>query len=289
MRKLSLTAIHIVFIILTIIFLFPFVMVVIMSISNEDEIVRYGFQIIPSKIDFTAFKFLFDDFSQMGRSMILTAIISVVAPFCSCLAQSFIAYPLSRKDYVFRKPILYFVMFTMIFSGGTIPTYVFMTKYYNLGNNPLLYIVTAMVSAWGILLFKTFFSGIPESLIEAADIDGASQVRIIWSIVVPMSKSIFAIQFFTRAINKWNDFETSLLYMTDKKWFTIQFFMQRILEDATQLKQAYAQSSVALDMELPLTALRYAMCIISVLPVLILFPFIQKYFSKGIAVGAVKE
>ena len=103
MRKLSLSVIHIAFIIMTIIFLFPFIMVVIMSISNENELVRYGFQLIPKTLDTTAFKFLFNDFSQMGRSMILTAIISVVAPLCSCLTQAFIAYPLSRKDYVFRN------------------------------------------------------------------------------------------------------------------------------------------------------------------------------------------
>ena len=280
--------IHAVFIIMTIGFLVPFLIIVSVSISNENDIIRYGFSIIPRNIDFTAFKMLFEDFGGIGRSLILTAFVAIVAPVLSCAVQALIAYSLSRNDYSLRKYLTWFVVFTMIFSGGTIPTYVFITKYYHLGNNPLLYLVSGMVSAWGIILYRTFFKGIPSELIESAFVDGATQLRIIWSVILPMAKSIFAIQYFTGLINSWNDFQTSLLYMTDEKWFTIQYFMQRILNNAEVLKQAYAQSGLDHHIDVPVMTMRYAMCIIAVLPVFILFPFVQKYFSKGMAVGSVK-
>ncbi len=280
--------IHAIFIIMTIGFLVPFLIIISVSISNEDDIVRYGFSLIPRQIDFTAFKILFEDFSKIGRSLLLTAIVSIVAPFCACAVQALIAYPLARDDYRLRKPLTWFVVFTMVFSGGTIPTYVFMTKYYHLGNNPLLYILSGMVTAWGIILYRTFFKGISASLIESAFIDGANQVQIIWYVILPMAKAIFAIQYFTGLINRWNDFQTSLLYMTDEKWFTIQYFMQRILNDAEVLKQAYAQAGLDNQIDIPIMTMRYAMCIIAVLPVFILFPYVQKYFSKGLAVGSVK-
>ena len=280
--------IHAVFIIMTIGFLVPFLIIVSVSISNENDIIRYGFSIIPRNIDLTAFKMLFEDFGGIGRSLILTAFVAIVAPVLSCAVQALIAYSLSRNDYSLRKYLTWFVVFTMIFSGGTIPTYVFITKYYHLGNNPLLYLVSGMVSAWGIILYRTFFKGIPSELIESAFVDGATQLRIIWSVILPMAKSIFAIQYFTGLISSWNDFQTSLLYMTDEKWFTIQYFMQRILNNAEVLKQAYAQSGLDHHIDVPVMTMRYAMCIIAVLPVFILFPFVQKYFSKGMAVGSVK-
>ena len=273
---------------MTIGFLVPFLIIISVSISNENDIIRYGFSIIPRNIDLTAFKMLFEDFGGIGRSLILTAVVSTIAPVLACAVQALIAYSLSRNDYSLRKYLTWFFVFTMIFSGGTIPTYVFITKYYHLGNNPLLYLVSGMVSAWGIILYRTFFKGIPSELIESAFIDGATQLRIIWSVILPMAKSIFAIQYFTGLIGRWNDFQTSLLYMTDEKWFTIQYFMQRILNNAEVLKQAYAQSGLDHHIDVPVMTMRYAMCIIAVLPVFILFPFVQKYFSKGMAVGSVK-
>lgn len=285
----ALTAfIHIVFTIMTIGFLVPFLIIVSVSISNENDIVRFGFSLIPKQIDFTAFEILFEDFSGIGRSLVLTAVVAAIAPLLSCTVQALIAYPLSRNDYSLRKYITWYIVFTMIFSGGTIPTYVFITKYYHLGNTPLLYLVSGMVSAWGIILYRTFFNGIPSEMIESAFIDGANQIQIIWYVVLPMAKSIFAIQYFTGFIERWNNFETSLLYMTDEKWFTIQYFMQRILNNAEILKQSYVQQGLSHDIDIPVMTMRYAMCIIAVLPVFILFPFVQKYFSKGMAVGSVK-
>lgn len=280
--------VHAIFILMTIGFLVPFLIIISVSISNENDIIRYGFSLIPKQIDFTAFKILFEDFSKIGRSLLLTAIVSIIAPFFACAVQALIAYPLSRNDYSFKKALTWFVILTMIFSGGQIPSYVFITKYYHLGNNPLLYIIGGMVSAWGIILYRTFFKGIPSSLIESAFIDGANQLQIIWYVILPMAKAIFAIQYFTGLINRWNDFHTSLLYMTDEKWFTIQYFMQRILNNAEVLKQAYAQSGLDHNIDIPVMTMRYAMCIIAVLPVFVLFPYVQKYFSKGMAVGSVK-
>jgi len=141
---------------------------------------------------------------------------------------------------------------------------------------------------WGIMVYKTIFNGVPKSLIEAAKIDGATEPQILYKIVIPMSKAIIGMNYFNNAIAHWNDYSKSLIYMNSNKEFqTLAHYIQRILADASLVKQTLQQAGMN-TANIPETTLKYALCVISILPIFILFPFVQKYFSKGIAVGSVK-
>lgn len=281
------TMVHIVLAILTISFLLPFLIVLSVSISNEAQITDYGFSIIPKIIDFTAYKMIFSDFSSFGRSLCFTAFVAVLSPILACIVQALIAYALAQDDFEWRTPINWYLILTMFFSAGTIPTYVIYTKVYHLGNNPLIYFV-GLAGAWSIILYRTFFKEIPPSLIESARIDGASELQTIWYIVVPMAKAIFAMQYVLGMIGQWNNYGTSLMYISDEKWMTVQHVMQRALENVNLLRQSYAMLGASMKTEVPVMTMRYAMLVVSLIPIFIVFPYAQRYFSKGMTVGSVK-
>lgn len=288
--KLFTAVIHISFIIMTLMFLVPFALIIIVSFTNEVDLVDYGFRLIPKNWSIEAYKTLFQSGKELLRSGIWTIFISIVQPALTALVSATCAYAISRDDFSLKKPIQYFLVSTMMFSAGMVPTYIVYTNIYGLGNNPLIYFVTGLTSCWGVILYRTFFRGIPSALIESAFIDGATQPKVLWYIVLPMSKAIFGIQYFQGVLAGWGNYQTSLIYMTrldTKPWWTIQFYLQKILTN-NQLMIESAKLAGLKPENVPLTTLKYAMCVFAVVPILIIFPYIQKYFSKGMAVGSVK-
>jgi putative aldouronate transport system permease protein len=269
-------------------FIVPLIIVISVSISNENDILQHGFSLIPRKIDFTAYEIIFKDFTIIGRAIVLTACIAIITPACICVVNSLMGYALSKDQFRLRKPITYILVASMLFSGGTVPTYIVYTQLYHFGNNILVYILPTLGSAWGVILYRTFFKNISTSLFESAYIDGANEIQILIRIVFPMAKAIFAIQYFMGMTAQWNNFQTALLYMSDQRLHTIQLVLQRILNSADVLKKAYETFGFEMDIDIPIMAMRYAICLISILPIMALFPFVQKHFSKGMAVGSVK-
>ncbi|HBT64901.1 MAG TPA: hypothetical protein DEB10_09615 [Ruminococcaceae bacterium] len=281
-------AVNVFFVIATLMFIVPLIIVISVSISNENDILQHGFSLIPRKIDFTAYEIIFKDFTIIGRAIVLTACIAIITPACICVVNSLMGYALSKDQFRLRKPITYILVASMLFSGGTVPTYIVYTQLYHFGNNILVYILPTLGSAWGVILYRTFFKNISTSLFESAYIDGANEIQILIRIVFPMAKAIFAIQYFMGMTAQWNNFQTALLYMSDQRLHTIQLVLQRILNSADVLKKAYETFGFEMDIDIPIMAMRYAICLISILPIMALFPFVQKHFSKGMAVGSVK-
>ncbi len=268
-------------------FLIPLAMVIVASVTDTDAYLKNGFSFIPEKVDFSGYALLFENPDVILKAAGLTIIIAIIAPLLKCIVCLMAGYAFANEKWVFGKFFGNFLIVNMIFSGGMIATYVVYTRYYGLGNNILVYFLPTIVEVWTIILFKTFFKGVPVSLIEAARIDGASEMQVLWKIMLPMVKSVFAMQYVLGMINKWNDFQTSLLYVTDRNMQTIQHALQRVIQNAELLLQAYSTYAIS-GQTIPLDAMRYAMCIMSAVPILILFPFASKNFTKGIAVGSVK-
>ena len=289
-NKAYMAVIHTTFILLTLSFLLPFIIIVIVSISPESQITTYGFQIIPHKIDFTAYGLVLKNAGVLFKSIIWTLFISATAPALAVMVNALMAYPLARNDYSLRKPVNVLMIVSMMFSGGLIPTYIIYTQVYHLGGaNPMLYWLSSLFSVWNVILFRTFFKGIPAELIESATIDGATQPQVLFHVVAPLSKSIVSIQYFTSVIARWNDYQTSLIYYpNNQEYWTVQYYMQTILQSVQQLKASLEMQGLRDTSEAPVTTLKYAMCVISIIPVFIMFPYVQKFFSKGIAVGSVK-
>ena len=289
-NKAYMAVIQTIFILLSLSFLLPFIIIVIVSISPESQITTYGFQLIPQKIDFTAYGLVLKNAGVLFKSIIWTLFISATAPALAVMVNALMAYPLARNDYSLRKPVNVLMIVSMMFSGGLIPTYIIYTQVYHLGGaNPMLYWLSSLFSVWNVILFRTFFKGIPAELIESATIDGATQPQVLFHVVAPLSKSIVSIQYFTSVIARWNDYQTSLIYYPNKQeYWTVQYYMQTILQSAQQLKASLEMQGLRDTSQAPVTTLKYAMCVISVIPVFIMFPYVQKFFSKGIAVGSVK-
>lgn len=210
----------------------------------------------------------------------------------AALAYSKSAYPLSRPNYKYKKIATFFIFFTMLFSGGLIPTYIWITRYLHLGDTIWVYILPCLVNAFHVIVIRSFFQGLPQALMESAKIDGASELQTFFKIVMPLSKPVIATISLLTLLSRWNDWNTALIYIKSSNLYSLQYLLQKILREAEFVKNMAESSPVAgvdLDLSnLPSVTIRFAMCMVAAGPMLIIFPFFQKYFAKGLTVGAVK-
>lgn len=283
--------IHLIFVLMCLTFIIPMLYVVSISFSSEQAISDFGYSLFPKVWSLDAYRHIFRNPDQIINSYKTTIFFSIVGSFSALLVMALVAYPLSRKNFVLRQPITFFIFFTMLFGGGLIPSYILNTQYLGLGNNIWVYILPSLASAWHIIIIRTFFSQLPQSLVESAKIDGASELRIFFQIVLPLSKPVLATILLMTLLGKWNDWNTALIYIRDSELYSLQYMLQKMLREAEFVK-GLANSemglNIQLDMEVPTETVRFAMVIVAAGPMLVVFPFFQKYFTRGLTVGAVK-
>ena len=186
-----------------------------------------------------------------------------------------------------------FVFFTMLYHAGMIPTYIVYSKYYHLNDSFWIYILPSITGgAWNTMMFRTFFQGLPESLFESARLDGAKELTIFWKIAVPLSTPVIATVAFMSLVSRWYNYTTSMIYIRNEDLYTLQYLLQRLMNEAQFLKSLANNPDVQINLSqvarLPSESLKYAMCVIAAGPMLFVFPFFQKYFSQGLTIGAVK-
>lgn len=275
-----------------VLFIVPMMMVISVSLTNEDEIYRSGYRLFPPYIDTTAYQFIFSNMSQVLNSYAVTAFQSLLGTFLSVLIMALCAYALSKSFFILKKVITFYIFFTMIFSGGLVPSYIIITQYLKLGNTVWVYILPGLVTGWYIIIMRTFFQGLPISLSESAKLDGASEPRIFVQIVLPLSAPVLATMSLLILLERWNNWYTALLYIRNPNLYSLQFLLQKILMESQAMQSMIDNVPPWLEKQynfkMPLESLRYAMCIVAAGPMLLIFPFFQKYFTKGLTVGAVK-
>ena len=273
-------------------FIVPFLYIISASLSSEENLINYGYSLFTQKIDFTAYNYVFADPSAILTSYGVTIFESVVCTVLAVIIMALCAYPLSKSNFGFRSIITFYIFFTMLFSGGLIPSYILITKYLKLGNSIWVYILPALASPWHIIIIRTFFQGLPDSLSEAAKIDGAKELTIFFKIIIPLSKPVLATIALFTLLGRWNDWMTSLIYIRNENLYTLQYLLQRILRDiefVNNMANSAASASTNLNSyELPIESMKFAMCVVAAGPMLVVFPFFQKYFARGLTVGAVK-
>ena len=208
---------NILFVVLSLTYIIPFLLLISISLSSDQNIREFGYTIFPKAITFEAYKMIFESPETIFNAYKVTIIFSLATMVLSVIVMTMAAYPLSRKNCVFRKPLSYYIFFTMIFSGGMIPSYIINTKYLHLNDTILVYILPALVNAWNIIVIRTFFQGLPEGLVEAAKIDGAGEAYTFVKIILPLSKPVIATMCFLTLLAKWNDWNTSLIYIRNEK------------------------------------------------------------------------
>ena len=282
---------HVLLIVLCVFCVGSFLLVLGSSFQSESEIQKIGYRMIPQEFSLEAYKAVFMSPGMILDSYMVTIITTVVGTIIGLCISASAGYVISRKNYRYRKILSFFIFFTMLFNGGLVPTYILMTQWLHLKNTIWALILPLVVNAWYIILMRGFFQGIPDSIMEAARIDGASELRIFFGIVLPLSKPVLATIALFYALAYWNDWYQSLLYIDNQKLYKLQYLLMQILKKSQFLNSAAGQAVMgtgASTADMPTLNLRMAMCVVAVGPLLIAFPFFQKYFVKGITVGSVK-
>lgn len=273
---------------ITVVSFIPFWLMFSASISDEMTVITEGFSLIPHKFSLDAYRSIFGGFHQLLRSYGVTFLVTVTGTVISIILTSMTGYVLMRKDFQARNKISFFIYFTSLFSGGVIPSYILIVKYLKLKNSLWALILPCILSPWNIFLMRNYMKAIPYSLVDAATIDGANDWQIYRKVIMPLCQAGLATVGLFVALNYWNDWYHASLYITKEELYPLQYLLHRMLSNAEYMKQAAASGVVVDNMVLPSETLKMATAIVVTGPILLLYPFVQKYFVKGIMVGSVK-
>lgn len=271
--------------------LIPFVMVVSASFSSEDAIKANGFSILPQQFTLEAYASVFKDPLVIFRAYAVTIILTILGTAFGLFLQTMTAYVLSRKEFEWRNKFSFFFYFTTLFNGGLVPSYILMTKYLNLQNNYLAMLLPLLFSVYNLLIMKSYIMGVPESLIDAAKIDGCGEFGTMIKVVTPMLKPALATVGLFIALAYWNDWYNAMLYVNNDKMFPLQYFLyQKVnnIEAYKRILESQASSVASGAVNVPTQSLKMALTVVVTGPIILLYPFVQKYFVQGITIGAVK-
>ena len=287
-RNIGQIILHIAFILITILYICPLLLVISASLSTEASLRDVGFSILPKEFTLEAYKIVFRNPEQILDSYATTIIFSLLTTVLAIIIMGVTAYPLSRSNFKLKNVVTFYFFFTMLFNGGMVPSYIINSRYLHLNNTLWIYILPSIMSAYSLIVIKTNYKNIPTELIEAAKIDGAGEWFICFRIIMPLSKATLASIGFLALVGKWNDWLTASIYITEPRLYSLQYLLQRILREAEFIKQMAALNQLVGVEVLPSETVRYAMAVIAAGPMLVAFPFFQKYFIKGMTIGAVK-
>lgn len=292
MRKRTLKnqlALNVIFIILCILIVFPLLLVISVSVSSETDIINNGYKLIPEHFDLSAYKYIFKNSQAVMDAYGITILSSVLFTLISVSCMSGVAYMLSKRNLKGNSFFSFYLFFTMLFSGGLVPSYILITQYLHLDDILWVHIIPGVVSPWYVFMIRTFFQGLPQEILESARVDGANQYTIFFRIVIPLSKSVIAAVSLFMFLGKWNDCNTSMLYINNnERLISLQYLLQRIMQNIKVLQDSGMDTEMMSDIKVPSETVRMAMAVVVAVPALLIFPFFQKYFVKGMTVGAVK-
>ena len=267
--------------------LIPFYLIVIASFTPEASLIRDGYPIIPHSFDLQSYALCIKNPTSVLLAYANTIGVTLIGTIMSILLCTMTGYVLSRKDFPYRNQFSFFFFFTTLFNGGLVPWYIICTRYLSMKNSYLGLILPLMFSVWNMIIAKSFIGGIPSAIIESAKIDGANDFTIYIKLIIPLSKPLIATLGLFSALAYWNDWYNCMLYVTNENMFTLQYYLQRMLGSAQALKLVAEKSGIALP-SVPLEGMKMAMTIIATGPIVLLYPFVQRYFVKGLTIGAVK-
>lgn len=270
--------------------LYPLLLVLGVSFSSEKDIVQSGYAVIPKNFSFDTYIYIFvNSGKRILKSYGVTIFITIVGTITSILVTSMIAFAISLKRLKYRNVIAFISNFTIIFSAGLIPWYIVCVNMFQLKNNILALILPAMFNVWNMFLMRTYFQGISPSLYEAAEIDGANYFTIFWRIAMPLSKTAVLTVGLMYALAFWNDWWHALIFINKKDLFPLQYYLYNILSNVNAISSGLIPSGASGKITLPAETVKMAVTVITIGPIIFLYPFVQKYFVNGIMTGAVKE
>ncbi|CAM4443409.1 putative aldouronate transport system permease protein [Paenibacillus endophyticus] len=276
------SAVYFILIMLSLLCLLPFLYVVAVSVTPESEVLRRGIVIIPESFTFVAYKEVFIS-NGIGQAYKITLFRTIVGTALNVFFTVIAAYPLSKKYLPGRSPFLIFIVFTMMFSGGLIPTYL-LIRSLGLLNSPWVLIVPHLISAFNLVIIKGFFEQLPAEIEESARVDGASELQSLWKIILPLSMPVLATISLFYAVGHWNSYFDAIVYINDANLMPLQVILRNILLNiANQSAESIANTGTVSQF-----AVQMAAVVVTTVPILIVYPFMQKHFTKGMLMGSIK-
>lgn len=286
--------IHVILLIVTMIIILPFILVFISSITDETMLIRNGYSFFPEKISLYAYQYIVRQGEKILRAYGVTIFVTTVGTCVNIILSSMLAYPLTVKTLPHRRALTFFIFFTMLFNGGLVPSYLMYVNYFHIKNTIFALIVpNLLLSANNVLMIRSYFvTSIPDALFEAAKIDGAGHLRVFSRVVIPLGKPILVTMGLFSGLAYWNDWTNGLYYLSGnqgQKLYGIQNLLNQMITDIQYLASGKVTGNIGSEVaKLPTTSIRMAIAFIAMLPLFIIYPFLQKYFSEGITLGAVK-
>ena len=267
----------------------PFYLIIVASFTSENSLIRDGYPILPrlSELSLQSYALCLKNPTAILKAYGMTISVTVTGTFLAVLLATMTGYVLSRKDFPWRNQFSFFFFFTTLFNGGLVPWYLMCTRYLNFKNSVIGLILPLMFSVWNMIIAKSFMTGIPAEISESAKIDGANDITIFAKLILPLSKPLIATLSLFSALAYWNDWYNCMLFVTNEDMFTLQYYLQRILGSAEAMRIVAEKSGIALP-SIPLEGMKMAMTIIATGPIVLLYPFVQRYFVTGLTIGAVK-
>lgn len=269
--------------------LLPFLLIISGSLSSEEPIAIKGYSLIPRGFTTYSYKFLFTYPEDILRAYSVSIAVTVTGTFLSLFIISMAGYVLQRSEVKYRNRISFFIYFTTMFQGGLIPWYILIVNFLKLNDSYLVLILNGLCTPFLIILMRSFIkSSIPTAMIESSKIDGAGDFRIYYKIVLPLAKPALATVGLFVALAYWNDWYNCLLFIEDRRKYNLQFFMYNMLTQAEVLSRLGANAGNVSKLRVPGETAKLAMAVLAVGPIVFAYPFVQRYFVKGLTLGAVK-
>lgn len=278
-------------ILVTLIAFLPFLLILMASLTEENTLIQYGYTFFPRKFSFSSYSYLFTHADTIAHAYVVSIAVTCIGTALSLLLTTMMAYPMSRKDFKYRNVLAFVVFFTMLFSGGVVPTYIMWSKVLHITNTYLALIFpTYLLSAFNVLLVRNYFTNnVPPALIESAQLDGARELTIFTRIMLPLSTPVLVTIGLFTALAYWNDWINALYYVTNPKFYGIQNLLIYLMNNIQYIMSGEGAKLLGGNaVQIPTTGIRMAMAVVGILPIVIIFPFTQKYLTEGIVIGAVK-
>lgn len=273
----------------SILFLLPLVYVISVSLSDERAFSQYGFTIIPRMFSTLAYEYVFQNASSIWNAYAVSVLVTVIGSFVSLLLTSALGYVITRKDFKLSKYLTRFILFPMLFNGGLVATYMVITRILQIQNTLWVLIGPYVIIPWHVFLIRGFMKDLPSAIFESARIDGAGEILIFAKIVLPLSKAALATVGLFTAFIYWNDWWLAMLYIENRRLIPIQYLLYNLMNNISFMTQNAGASGVIVDLSaIPNESARMATCVLATVPMMLVFPFFQKYFVKGLVVGSVK-
>lgn len=283
---------HIILTVVTVGTILPFLLLIIASLTKNSDIVLHGYSFFPKELSLEAYAYIWKERLQIVQAYGVTVLVTIIGTCIGLTISILYAYALSKDHFPGKKFFSVFILLTMLFNGGLVPTYILYTRYLHIKNSIwALIIPSLLMNAFNVILIRSYFqNNVPKAIIEAAVIDGANEGGIIKNVIIPLAKPIIATIGLFIGIAYWNDWMNGLYYVTDNNLYSVQQLLNNMLKNIEYLSKNAnsAAKSTNLAGTLPQATVRMAIAVIGILPVMVIYPFVQKYFVKGISLGAVK-